>query len=72
SNGSAAGRTDEAYQQATAKAEQMVDQVGQRISLYTAMASLQFQRVVARAREEAEDIWAEAQNIRRQNERKPR
>jgi len=71
SNGSAAGRTEEAHRQATAKAEQMVDQVGQRISQYTAIAGLQLQRVVARAREEAEDMWAEAQNIRRQNDRKP-
>ncbi len=34
-------------------------------------SGLQLQRVVARAREEAEDMWAEAQNIRRQNDRKP-
>ncbi|HYX50687.1 MAG TPA: hypothetical protein VE843_13140 [Ktedonobacteraceae bacterium] len=71
SNGSPAGPTGESYQQATAKAEQLVDQWGQRISHYTAIAGLQFRRVVARAREEAEDIWAEAQNIRRQDDREP-
>jgi hypothetical protein len=71
SNESQAGRTGEAYQQATAKAEQLVDQWGQRISQYTSIAGLQIQKAVARAREEAEDIWAEAQNIRRQNGPKP-
>jgi len=71
SDGSATERTEEARRQATAKAEQMVDQMGQRISQYTTTAGLQLQRVVARAREEAEDMWAEAQNIRRQNGRKP-
>ena len=71
SDGSAAGRTEEVYRLATAKAEQMVDQMGQRISQYTATAGLQIQRAVARAREEAEDMWAEAQNIRRQNDSKP-
>lgn len=71
SDGSATERTEEVYQLATAKAEQMVDQVGQRISQYTTTAGLQLQRVVARAREEAEDMWAEAQNMRHQNGPKP-
>src|SRR5947209_2914031 len=51
SDGSQAGRTGEAYQQATAKAEQLVDQWGQRISQYSATAGLQFRRAVARVRE---------------------
>lgn len=71
SDGSSVGRTEEVRQLATAKAEQMVDQVGQRINQYTAIASLKIQRTVARAREEAEDMWAEAQNIRHQNGSKP-
>ena len=49
----------------------MVDQVGQRINQFTSRAGLQIQRTVARAREEVEDMWAEAQNIRRQNGPKP-
>src|SRR5437660_11581272 len=49
SDGSAAGRTEEVYRLATAKAEQMVDQMGQRISQYTATTGLQIQRAVARA-----------------------
>jgi hypothetical protein len=72
SNRSVAERSEEARRQATAKAEQMVDQVGQRISQYTSMVGLQIQRAVARAREEAEDMWAEAQNIRHQNDQNPR
>ena len=72
SNGSPAGRAGEAYQQATVKAGQLVDQWGQRISHYTAIAGLQVRRAVARAREEAEDIWAEAQSISRQNDHEPR
>jgi hypothetical protein len=70
SNGPAATRKEEARRLATAKAEEMVDRMGQRISQYTALAGLQILRAVARAREEAEDMWAEAQNIRRQNNRK--
>ena len=72
SNPSTSERAGEAYQQATAKAEQLVDQWGQRISQYTAVAGLQLRRSVARAREEVEDIWAEAQNIRQQNDHEPR
>ena len=71
SNGPEAGRTEEARRQATLKAEEMVDRMGSRINQFTSIASLQIQRTVARAREEAEDMWAEAQNIRRQNGRKP-
>ena len=71
SNASTSERAGEAYQQATAKAEQLVDQLGQRISQYSSTVGLQIQRAVARAREEAEDMWAEAQNLRHQNDQKP-
>src|SRR5437763_14585825 len=71
SNGPEAGRTEEARRQATLKAEEMVDRMGSRINQFTSIASLQIQRTVAHAREEAEDMWAEAQNIRRQNGRNP-
>jgi hypothetical protein len=71
SNGTAVVRTEEAGRPATEQAEEMVDRVGQRLSDYTALAGLQIQRAAARMREEAEDMWAEAQNLRRQNDRKP-
>jgi hypothetical protein len=37
----------------------------QRLSLFAARAGLQIQKATARAREGAEDIWAEAQSIRK-------
>ena len=48
----------------TARAEVAVDALGQRISIFAAATSLQVRRVTARLREGAEDIWAEAQDIR--------
>ena len=38
-----------------------------RMSHAAALNGLQIQRVAARIREEAEDMWAEAQNIRHKN-----
>jgi hypothetical protein len=64
-------RTEESGKQATEKAEELVDRLGQRIGHFAALTSLQIQRAAARAREEAEDMWAEAQNIRQENSRKP-
>lgn len=42
----------------TERAEQVMENVGERIGDWVS-------RAVARAREEAEDIWAEAQTVRR-------
>lgn len=52
-------------EKATAKAEELVEGMTQRLSLYAARAGLQIQKTAARAREGAEDIWAEAQSIRK-------
>jgi hypothetical protein len=71
SNGTAVAQTEEAGRPATEQAEEMVDRVGQRISYSTALAGLQIQRAAARMREEAEDMWAQAQNLRRHNGRTP-
>ncbi len=38
--------------------------MAQRLGLFAALAGLQIQKTAARVREEAEDLWAEAQNIR--------
>lgn len=54
-------------EKATAKAEELVEGMAQRLGLFAALAGLQIQKTAARVREEAEDLWAEAQNIR--NER---
>jgi hypothetical protein len=47
------------------RAEEMVDRIAERVSHYTSVWGRKLLRFAARAREEAEDIWAEAQSIRR-------
>jgi hypothetical protein len=64
-------RTEESGKPATERAEELVDQLAQRIGHFAALTALQLQRAAARAREEAEDMWAEAQNIRQESSRKP-
>jgi vacuolar-type H+-ATPase subunit H len=46
------------------RAEKMADSMGQRIGVWTSIAAPPIMRVTARMREGAEDIWAEAQQIR--------
>jgi hypothetical protein len=46
------------------RAEEMVDTMGQRFSLIGTIIGLQSQRVGSRIREQFEDMWAEAQQIR--------
>jgi hypothetical protein len=65
-----AARTEESGKPTTERAEELVDQWGKRIGHYTALTSLQVQRATARVREEVEDMWAEAQNIRQEGGRK--
>jgi hypothetical protein len=64
------GQENGPYQPATQRAEEMVDRMGQRLGSFTAMTGLQIQKSVALLREEAEDIWAEAQSIRDQTRQK--
>ena len=47
------------------RAEEWVDQIGARVGEVTAFLGHQLLRLGARVREEAEDIWAEAQDLRR-------
>ncbi len=61
----------------TTRAEGIVDNWTQRISATASVSSLQVQRLMARMREETEDIWAEAQDIQgrhgeRQSQREAR
>jgi hypothetical protein len=65
-----AARTEEGGKPTTERAEELVDQWGKRIGHYGALTGLQIQRATARVREEAEDMWAEAQNIRQESGRK--
>jgi hypothetical protein len=47
------------------RAEEWVDRLGARVGEATAFLGHQLLRLGARVREEAEDVWAEAQNLRR-------
>jgi len=49
---------------AQARAEDMVDRAGERVGQLATTLSRRVQVLLARAREEAEDIWAEAQSMR--------
>ena len=50
---------------AEARAEEVVDRMGRRLGQFASLAALRMLQAAARAREEAEDVWAEAQSIRR-------
>jgi pyruvate/2-oxoglutarate dehydrogenase complex dihydrolipoamide acyltransferase (E2) component len=52
---------------ATERADELLDRVGWTAGLFGSMIAMRLTRVAAYAREEAEDLWAEAQSIRRQN-----
>lgn len=47
------------------RAEELVDRWAHRISTAAAITGWRTQRIIARMREEAEDIWAEAQDLQK-------
>jgi hypothetical protein len=47
------------------RAEEMADRVGEKIGHYASVVGFKVLQFASRAREEFEDIWAEAQSIRR-------
>ena len=49
---------------ATERAEEMVDRMGEQVGHFASLLGLRVRRMAALAREEAEDMWAEAQSIR--------
>jgi hypothetical protein len=57
--------TAEAARQAEQRAEELVDQAAEKIAEFAALVKRKLSGVLARAREEAEDIWADAQSLRR-------
>ncbi len=63
--------TEESGKLAMERAEESVDRLGKRLTSAALFTSLHVQRATARVREEAEDIWADAQNVRHNNSRKP-
>ena len=52
-------------QPAEQRAEEIVDRIGERVGYFASVAAQRIRVATARAREEAEDMWAEAQSIRR-------
>jgi hypothetical protein len=55
---------DEARRQAMQRAEELADRLGEQVGQYVAAFGHSVLKWVSRAREEAEDIWAEAEAIR--------
>ncbi len=60
-----------ADQTATERAEELLVRMERRVGLWTSNVRLGILSHVARVREEAEDMWAEAQSIREAKTRKP-
>ncbi len=52
-------------QPAEQRAEEIVDGVGERVGYFASSMAQRIRIATARTREEAEDMWAEAQSIRR-------
>ena len=59
------GRKDTSGRSADERAEEIVDRIGQRLGYVASLIALRLLKAAALVREEAEDVWAEAQSIRR-------
>ena len=57
-------QTGDKERPAMERAEELVDRMGQRAGAFVSLAGLRVRKLAARAREEAEDVWAEAQSVR--------
>lgn len=55
-------------QEAAQRAEEIIDRVGERVGYFASSMAQRVRIATARAREEAEDMWAEAQSIRRKKD----
>jgi erythromycin esterase-like protein len=64
-NAAGATTATDTARQAEQRAEELVDHAAQRVAEFTALVKRKLAQVAARAREEVEDIWAEAQSLRR-------
>ena len=56
--------TSQEYEQAIRRAEQWIDRAGETASNGVEWCGHEFRRLAARVREEAEDMWVEAQALR--------
>ena len=63
----AEGRDRDSKRPATERADELLTRVGWTVGLFASMAGRRIASVAAFAREEAEDMWAEAQDMRRHN-----
>ena len=59
------GQGDRSGREATARAEELVDRVGESVGHLASLAGWRILKAAAFVREEAEDVWAEAQSVRR-------
>jgi hypothetical protein len=57
------GAGTDAREQAMRQAEEMADRLAERVGYYASWISREVMRLAARAREEMQDIWAEAQHL---------
>ncbi len=55
---------DRSGRAATARAEELVDRMGESVGHFASLAGWRILKAAAFVREEAEDVWAEAQSIR--------
>ncbi|MDP9310197.1 MAG: hypothetical protein M3R24_04770 [Chloroflexota bacterium] len=58
-------RDDTSGRPAEERAEEFVDHMSQRLGQIASLVALRLLKAAALVREEAEDVWAEAQSIRR-------
>lgn len=59
------------YERARERAEVLLTEWGQRLGAFASTVGSSVQKAAARAREEAEDIWAEAQAMRKESQSPP-
>lgn len=59
------------YERARERAEVLLNEWSQRLGTFAATVGSGVQKAAARAREEAEDIWAEAQAMRKESQSPP-
>lgn len=59
-------RNDASKRPATERADELLSRVGQTAGIFASLVGMRVARVAAFAREEAEDMWAEARSLRQQ------
>lgn len=59
------------YERAKERAEVLLNEWGRRLGTFATTVGSELQKAAARAREEAEDIWAEAQAMRKESQTPP-